>query len=186
MYGFRMSGQGESMKRLFTWLAGIAIALAMVFIAGAYVVPGEIVVQRQITVRAPAEKVFAIIGDLKRFNEFSPWAEMDPQAKYTYSGPEKGPGQKMSWQSAKLGNGSQTIVDYVESRRIASALDFGEMGKAQTSFELSPVGADTAVTWGFKTVLANPLERWMGLLYGRWIGADYEKGLAKLKVVAEK
>jgi hypothetical protein len=92
----------------------------------------------------------------------------------------------MSWQSAKLGDGSQTIVDYVEDRRIASALDFGEMGKAQASFELSPVGADTGVTWGFRTALANPLERWMGLLYERWIGPDYEKGLVKLKAAAEK
>jgi hypothetical protein len=174
------------MKRFFKWLAGIGIALGIIFIAGAYVLPGEVVVQRQITIRAPVEKVFAIVGDLRRFNEFSPWADMDANAKYTYSGPDRGPGQKMSWQSAKLGDGSQTIVDYVQDRRIASALDFGEMGKAQASFELSPVGADTGVTWGFRTALANPLERWMGLLYERWIGPDYEKGLVKLKAAAEK
>jgi hypothetical protein len=150
------------------------------------VLPGEAVLERQITIKAAPEKVFAIVGDLKRFNEFSPWAEMDPQTTYSFSGAEKGVGQKMSWQSAKLGNGSQTITAYVENRRVATDLDFGEMGKAQASIELSPVGADTGVTWGFKSLLNNPLERWLGLMYGRWVGADYEKGLAKLKAVAEK
>jgi hypothetical protein len=174
------------MKRFVKWLIGIVIALAIVFIGGAYVLPGEAVVQRQVTINAPPERVFAIVGDLRRFNEFSPWAEMDRDAKYAYSGPDRGVGQKMSWESAKLGSGSQTITGYVENRRVASDLDFGAMGKAQASFELAPVGTNTGVTWGFKTVLANPLERWMGLLYDRWIGADYAKGLAKLKLIAER
>jgi hypothetical protein len=174
------------MKRFFTWLAAIIVALVLVFIAGGYALPGDVVLERQITVKAPPDKVFAIVGDLRRFNEFSPWAEMDPGTKYTFSGPEKGAGQKMAWQSSKLGNGSQTIVDYVEKRRVSSTLDFGDMGKANSSFELSSIGTDTAITWGFKTVLAGPFDRWMGLLYRRWVGADYEKGLAKLKTVAEK
>jgi hypothetical protein len=165
---------------------GIVVALAVIFVAGAYVLPGEAVVQRQVTIEASPDKVFAIVGDLKRFNEFSPWAEMDRDAKYTYSGPEKGVGQKMTWTSAKLGTGAQTIVDYVENRRVAFDLDFGSMGKAQASFELSPVGTGSGVTWGFKSILANPLERWLGLFYGRWIGADYERGLAKLKGIAER
>jgi hypothetical protein len=174
------------MKRVIVWLIGVLAALAIVFIAGAYVLPGEAVLERQITIKAPPEKVFAIVGDLKRFNEFSPWAEMDPNTSYAFSGPERGIGQKMTWQSAKLGNGSQTVTGYVENRRVAADLDFGDMGKAQASIELSALGSDTGVTWGFKAPLANPLERWMGLMYGRWVGADYEKGLAKLKAVAEK
>jgi hypothetical protein len=32
----------------------------------------------------------------------------------------------------------------------------------------------------------NPMARWMGLMFDRWIGADYEAGLAKLKQVAER
>lgn len=174
------------MRRFIKWVIGIVVALAIIFIAGAYVLPREAVLERQITIKAPPEKVFAIVGDLKRFNEFSPWAEMDPHTTYAFSGPEKGVGQKMSWQSAKLGNGSQTITAYVENRRVAADLDFGELGKAQASMELSPLGTDTGVTWGFKAPLTNPLERWMGLFYGRWVGGDYEKGLAKLKAVAEK
>ena len=39
---------------------------------------------------------------------------------------------------------------------------------------------------GYQALLRNPLERWMGLFFDREIGADYEKGLARLKVLAEQ
>jgi uncharacterized protein YndB with AHSA1/START domain len=145
------------------------------------------VVQRSIEIAAPPAAVFAIVSDLRRFHEFSPWAELDPNISYSFEGPPSGVGQKMTWRSANpaVGTGSQTITELVENRRVALALDFGEMGEASASFEISPVGANTAVTWGFKSALANPVERWTGLLFDRWIGADYEKGLAKLKRVAE-
>ena len=40
--------------------------------------------------------------------------------------------------------------------------------------------------WRFSTVLSGIGDRWMGLMFDRWIGADYVKGLAKLKALAEK
>jgi hypothetical protein len=45
---------------------------------------------------------------------------------------------------------------------------------------------DTKATWGLKSLLRNPLERWMGLFYDREFGGDLEKGLGKLKAIAEK
>ena len=176
------------MKRAITWVIGIVIALGLAFVGGAYLLPESAVVQRQITIAAPPEKVFAIIGDLKRFHEFSPWAELDPAAAYVFEGADAAVGQKMSWTSKipDVGNGSMTITERADNRRVAHDLNFGDMGTAKASFELSPSGSGTAVTWGFKTELRNPLERWFGLMFNRWIGADYEKGLLKLKAVAEK
>ena len=52
---------------------------------------------------------------------------------------------------------------------------------------LEPAGSGTRVTWGFTSNLgSNPVMRWMGLMFDRWIGPDYEQGLANLKKVAEK
>jgi uncharacterized protein YndB with AHSA1/START domain len=170
------------------WLVWTIAAFVIAIVLGGYVLPGETVVQRQIVINATPDKVFAIVGNLKRFNEWSPWAELDPNTVYSFGGPDSGPGQKLSWESANpdVGKGSQTIIDYVENRRITTELDFGDMGKAMASLELAPVGEGTAVTWGFKAQLNGIAERWLGLLFDRWIGADYERGLAKLKVVAEK
>lgn len=176
------------MKKFILGVVYALIALVVIFMGGAYVLPGEAVVERQVTIAAPPEKVFAIVSDLKRFKEFSPWAEIDPGLHYTFEGPEIGIGQKMSWASdnPQLGTGSQTVVDYQPNKRFATTLDFGEMGDAIAYFDFTAAGNDTKVIWGFKSLLRNPLERWMGLLFDRWIGADYEKGLAKLKAIAEK
>lgn len=176
------------MKKFLLGVAYVLIALLVIFMGGAYVLPGEAVVERQVTIAAPPEKVFAIVGDLRHFKEFSPWAEIDPNLQYTFEGPPTGIGQKMSWVSTKpeLGSGSQVVVDYQPNTRFATTLNFGEMGDAIAYFNFVPAANDTKVTWGFKSLLRNPLERWMGLLFDRWIGADYEKGLAKLKALAEK
>ncbi|MGE4253087.1 MAG: SRPBCC family protein [Parvibaculaceae bacterium] len=175
------------MKRFLLGAAYVLIALLVIFMGGAYVLPGEAVVEREITIAAPPGKVFGIVSNLRRFKDFSPWAEIDPGLHYTFEGPETGIGQKMSWTSdnPQLGSGSQTVVDYQPNTRFATTLDFGDMGDAIAYFNFVPVGSDTKVTWGFKSLLRNPLERWMGLLFDRWIGADYEKGLAKLKTLAE-
>lgn len=176
------------MKKFVLGIVYALIALVVIFMGGAYVLPGEAVVERQITIAAPPEKVFAIVSDLRRFKEFSPWAEIDPGLQYSFEGPETGIGQKMSWASdnPQLGSGSQIVVDYRPNTRFATTLDFGDMGDAISYFDFTPAGSDTKVTWGFKSLLRNPLERWMGLLFDRTIGPDYEKGLAKLKALAEK
>lgn len=177
------------MKRLLKWIAGIAVALVVVFFAGGYLLPGEAVVQRQVRIAAPPEKVYALVSSIRRFNEFSPWAEIDPNTKYTFEGPETGAGQKMSWDSAdpNVRRGSLTIVDAVPGRRVGTELDFEGMAPASASFELAPDGSGTAVTWGLKAPLNGAAERWFGIaMMDRIVGGMYEKGLAKLKAIAEK
>src|SRR5207247_6102947 len=176
------------MKKFLLSVAYALIALVVIFMGGAYILPSEAVVERTIAIAAPPEKVFAIVGDLKRFPEFSPWAEIDPGLHYTFERPEIGIGQKMSWSSdnPQVGTGSQMVVDYEPDKRFATTLDFGDMGDAIIYIELGPVVNDTKATWGLKSLLRNPLERWMGLLYDREFGEELEKGLGRLKARAEK
>lgn len=167
------------------------VLLAFVFVIGAALLPGQIKVERSTEIAAPASKVYALVSGFARYNEWSPWFERDPAAKYTYSGPPAGKGAKMSWVSDKddVGSGSQEITAAEQDRRVDIALDFGDMGQAKAGFLLAPGAAanSTKVTWLFENdVGSNPLMRWMGLMFDRWIGGDYEKGLAKLKALAEK
>jgi uncharacterized protein YndB with AHSA1/START domain len=176
------------MKKLIKGIIWVLVALIVAFVAGGYVLPGEAVVQRSININAPPEKVYAVVGNMKRFNEWSPWADLDPTTKYTFEGPESGVGQKMSWASnnPNVGVGSQTIVEAVENSSTVTELDFGDMGKARASINLAAVSGGTAVTWGFKSTLKSASERWLGLMFDRWIGADYAKGLERLKALVEK
>jgi hypothetical protein len=131
--------------------------------------------------------VFAIVGDLNRLQEYSPWHDIDPNTKYTFEVPAAGVGQKMSWTSdnANVGSGSQTVTEYQPPTHVASDLDLSVV-KAKATWDLAPAGTGTKATWGFQTRLDGIAARWFGLMFDSWIGTDYEKGLAKLKIAAEK
>ena len=89
------------MKTIIRLIIAALVAIVAIGVGGAYLIPAETVVQRQAVINAPPEKVFAIVGDLRRFKEWSPWADLDPNLQYTFEGPETGVGQKMSWVSEK-------------------------------------------------------------------------------------
>jgi hypothetical protein len=168
-------------------LLGIVI-LAAVLVVIAYILPRHATVFRSVEIAAPAAANYPIVSDLRRFNEWSPWAEIDPATEYTFTGPTDGVGQTMNWSSANptVGSGSQTITRLEPGRTVETALDFGVQGIANASLDLEPAGSGTKVTWGFTTDLGfNPIYRYFGLMFDSWIGADYEKGLAKLKTVVE-
>jgi uncharacterized protein YndB with AHSA1/START domain len=163
-------------------------AFFVVFVGGGYILPNEVTVERHAVINAPSGKVFALVGSYKRFQEWSPWAELDPATTYKFEGAQSGVGEKMSWASnnPNVGAGSQVITEYVPQDHVASDLDFGAMGKSVAYWNLKPEGAGTSATWGFKMKLDGVLDRWMGLLMDRFVGSDYDKGLAKVKALAEK
>lgn len=170
------------------WLFYLIAAVALIVVGGSFLLPRQALVTRSIEIAAPPDKVVAIVGDLRRFNEFSPWADLDPNIKYTFEGPESGLGQQMNWSSenADVGSGSQTIIRYEPPNFVETQLDFGMRGKPVASFDLVPATAGTNVTWTFRSNLEGIPAKWFGLMFDRWIGRDYEKGLAKLKAVAER
>ena len=117
-----------------------------------------------------------------------PRAPRDPDAKYVFSGPDEGKGAQMEWSSDNpdVGSGVQEIIESQTNSFVRVSLDFGDMGHGNASFQLKPSGAGTRVVWEFNTDVGNnPLRRWMGLMFDRWIGADYEEGLGRLKKIVE-
>jgi hypothetical protein len=158
-------------RRLFyAILALIGLGLAV----GLFL-PNAAHVERSITTRASPATVYGIVSGFKRFNEWSPWFELDPQAKYTYAGPESGVGAKMAWASDKPSVGSGK-----------TRLEFGDQGPSMSTLTITPADGGSRIVWAFDTSFeGNYFGRYMGLMFDRFIGKDYEKGLSKLKTIAE-
>ena len=189
--------------KIFKRIIIVVVGLFAILLIGGYLLPSTVSLSREITIAAPAEKIFPHINDLKKFQAWSPWAQLDPNMKMVFSGSPSGKGQKSSWQSEKsdVGSGSQEITASALNKRVATKLDFGEMGTATAEWDLTPnalgtngqggnaLGTNalgTKVTWSFQTDLGdNPLMRWMGLMFDNMVGSDYEAGLAKLKALVE-
>ena len=65
-------------------------------------------------------------------------------------------------------------------------LDFGAQGATHAAFKIEPQNNGCRVTSGFEAEFGYDLVgRYFGLMFDRWIGADYEKGLANLKALVE-
>jgi hypothetical protein len=174
------------MKTLKRVLIGLVTVIILVLVVG-FALPHQVHVERSIVINAPQAQLFDALNGFKRFNEYSPWAALDPNTQYAYDGPESGVGAKMSWVStdSKVGSGTNEIIESTPPDFIRTRLAFGDQ-PAEASFKFEPADGGTRVTWGFDCNLgANPIAHYFGLMFDKWIGSDYEKGLSKLKQVME-
>ena len=169
-------------------ILGVIVALVVAFTLGGFLLPSGQYVERSIVINADQAEVFSLVSDFRQFNKWSPWAEYDPDAQYEFSGPAIGVGSIMKWRSEhpNVGNGTQEIVEIQPGTMVKSKLRFdGFDTPVFTSFTLQPTENGTRVTWAFDGNMDNILGRYMGLMMDKWVGTDYERGLANLKKLAE-
>ena len=171
----------------------ILIALAVIvvsFIAVVATRPSDFRVTRTGRIAAPAEVVFNNINTLRKWEAWSPWAKLDPNAKSTYSGPESGPGASMAWSgSKKIGEGKMTITDCKPNEVIRLKLEFLRPMKAtnMAEFLLKADGNQTTVTWsmsGKNNFVGKAFH--MIIDCDKMIGRDFEKGLANLNSATQQ
>ena len=161
--------------------------LILLIVAGAYLVPADVHVERTVAINAPPEAIFPYINDYRAFNQWSPWADRDPDAVYEFSGPPAGIGATISWSgNDQVGSGTQAITASTFPSHLETSLDFGDQGVGTAFFDLDLTDTGTDVTWGFDTDMGmNPIARYMGLMMDGWIGGDYEQGLMNLRDLVE-
>ena len=174
------------MRFLKTILIGIIGLGILVGIVGLFI-PNEVRVEREILINASPERVFSQVNSLEQFNQWSPWADLDPDTKYTYSDPDAGMGAVMTWDSdnGNVGTGRMEIQESRDNEWVKSRLEFGWGSPAEASFQLTPTDSGTRVVWGFYTYLEGTIEKYFGLKLDNWIEQAYDKGLQRLKTRAE-
>lgn len=169
-------------------LIGVLVAVGgfAVFVASR---PPEFSVTRSMVMSAPAATVFEQVNDFRRWQAWSPWAKLDPNAKETFEGPEAGTGAAFAWAgNNQVGEGRMTITESRPGEQIVMRLEFIKPFKAvnTTEFTFRSQGAQTLVTWTMSGK-NNFIGKAMSLLMNcdKMIGGQFEKGLAQLKSVVE-
>jgi hypothetical protein len=173
-------------------LKKILIALAAsigIFLIVVAMQPADFRVERTTNIAAPQADVFAQVNDFHKWDAWSPWAKLDPEAKVTFDGPESGQGTVMTWAgNDKVGDGKMTLTESHPNDLVKIKVDFVKPfeGTANSGFAFRPEDEQTAVTWSMEGH-HNFIEKAFCLVMNgkKMIGDDLEKGLAQLKTVAE-
>jgi uncharacterized protein YndB with AHSA1/START domain len=168
----------------------LALAVVLVALLGyASSRPNTFRVQRSMGINAPAERIFPLIASLKAMNTWNPFVEPDPAIKIAYNGPESGKGAAHSWSgNSKVGEGRIEVTDVVPPSTVAMRLDMLKPLKAHNAveFTLQPNDTGTTVTWamsGRQPFMAKLMTLFIDC--DKMVGSQFEKGLRKLKVIAE-
>ncbi len=152
--------------------------------------PDTFRVQRTVSIKAPPEKIFALINDFKAWPLWSPYEKKDPAMKRSYSAVTAGKGATYAWEGNKeVGQGSMEIMESSPAK-VVTRLDFTKPFEAHNNgeFILEPkADKTTSVTWaihGPMPFLSKVICTFMSM--DSMIGKDFEQGLASLKAAVEK
>jgi uncharacterized protein YndB with AHSA1/START domain len=178
---------------MFETIAVIAAVLVLAIVAIlilAATKPDRFSVQRATTVKAPAEKIFPLINDFRRWGSWSPYEHKDPVMKRSFSGAASGKGAVYAWDGNKnVGSGRMEILDATAPAKIVIKLDFFTPfeGHNTAEFTMLPQGDGTNLTWlmhGPAPFMAKIMHVFMNI--DRMVGKDFEIGLANLKRLTEQ
>ena len=170
-------------------LLGIVAVLVVALLIIAAIAPKSATVERTITVNAPAEMVMKEVNSLEQMQNWSPWAEKDPEMKVTYEGNMGSVGSISRWEGNKdVGKGEQSITAVDANKVETHLIIYMPFGKSESDvFILAEEEAEvTKVTWhltNYSPFPFNVISIFMNL--DDAIGPDFEKGLNKLKTIVE-
>lgn len=174
--------------KVLKWLLLVVASLALLLTLVGYLLPSKFHVERSAQIRAPVEKVYALIADPRQWARWTVWNQRDPQMQMSYSGAPSGVGAKWSWQSGSEGNGAMEFTRAEPNRLIEYRLSFPDFGMTSTGLLTLTGGATgTRISWSNEgDVGGNPYRHYLALLMDRMVGPDFEAGLARLKTLAEQ
>ena len=152
--------------------------------------PDDFTISRKTTISAPPERIFTEVNDFHRWDAWSPWAKLDPNMKTEITGPESGNGAVYYWTGdQEVGEGRMTIIESTAPSLVKIDLHFIKPFDSSSTIEIkiTPSGANSDVEWtmvGKHNFMSKAFSLFVDM--DKAIGADFEKGLAQLKELAEK
>ena len=166
------------------------IFLILGFLAYVAVQPTEMLITRELFIKANPEILFPWINNSKRSNEWMPWKIIDPVLEMNYAGPDEGVGSISKWDSnGQMGTGEAIIVESIPNKLVKTQLTYTKpMQMSQIAeVSLNPPKGGTIIRWS-----VTGKNKYIGKLFGvlmnmdKIVGGQFETGLSKLKSLVEK
>ncbi|MGO1245816.1 DinB family protein [Sphingobacterium sp. JB170] len=168
----------------------LAILIAVPLIVALFV-KKEYSAEREVTINRPKTEVFEYIKHLKNQEQYSKWANLDPNMKTTYTGTDGTPGFISRWESDSdsVGVGEQEIKKITGGERIDFELRFEKPFESTEQAYMITESVDnnqTKVKWGFNGKMKYPFNLiCLFMNIEQMISNDLQTGLDKLKLILE-
>lgn len=171
-------------------IGGILILIVIGVLVAAARQPRAFRIERSIESSATPTEIFSILSDFRRFTEWSPWQDKDPQMKTEIMGEPGQIGSSYAWNgNNQVGEGRMTITGIELDKCVKLKLDFIKPFAATNTVEWRIDHADgqRRIGWVMDGRNDKLLPRVMSLFMDmdKMVGSDFEKGLASLKALAE-
>jgi hypothetical protein len=163
--------------------------LVLLIVVLMFIAPKEAKVERSVTVKISQEAAFNHLRSLVNFDQWSPWADRDPNQQRGYKGTEGEVGSIAWWKGNKdVGEGEQEVMKLEPNGYIETELRFLKPFKAinKAYWRIEPTDGGTKVTWGFHGKFTMPMNiMFLFMSMEGPIGKDFEQGMARWKAVVE-
>jgi hypothetical protein len=179
------------MKKLLIGLAVLVVIGLGVLVAVGLALPTRYEIEKRVTIGARPEAVHALVGDLKRWPEWTPWQEDDPSIHTTYGEKTEGAGASQTWTSDG-GDGELTITTSDPKTGITYDMVFIDgdtRAPARCAMLYREAGESTEVVWTMQGDVADfmppVLSGLMTPMMKGMIGEMFDRGLSKLRATVE-
>ncbi len=168
---------------------GLLVVIA-IFITVVVMQPSDFRITRSLLIAAPTSTIFPHVNNLHKFNEWNPWAKIDPASKSTFEGAAEGEGSILRWEgNNQVGSGIMTNTQSKPNEYIQFKMEFLKPMQATNiaEFTFQADGNSTLVTWsmyGKNSFVGKAVSLFMNC--EKMVGGQFEKGLANLQAIVEK
>ena len=166
----------------------VILGLAAAIIVVGALLPRSFSVERRRTVKAPADKVYAVAADFSRHPEWNARKARDASMTFTYPGPTRaGKGAVYEWTSQNSGTGRCEIVEAIPNERLRLHVTLGR-GGGIAQWRFTPLSGGTEVTRTFEADIPIPILGGWILLFMHpetQLGMDFETELERFAALVE-
>jgi len=170
-------------KILFGFVGLILVASIVVLM-----MPKDYEVERSIVIDAPVESIHSYVGDLKKWDDWTPWKSEDSTVKVTFGDKTTGVGASQSW-TGKDGDGNLAFTMCDPATGIAYDMTFIMDGddtmNSKCAISYSKSGDSTKLIWTMKGEMKGMAGGLFAYLMPSMGGDLFDRGLKKLKKIVE-
>lgn len=160
--------------------------VALFLIVGSFL-PRGFEISSSVSIRSPAERIYPMLADLRKWQEWSPWSEKFVKGLTVQLGElTSGTGAVQTWTEPR-GDGKLWLTSAVENSRVEFISRFHGFPDMTCAIGLEPsADGSTTVTWSSRGELpGGPFYGWFGMMFPNALKGEFDKSLERLKQAAE-